>query len=805
MAKLGCDVAYGGRMLVRHPVLMATAIGCLGVGIGVCATLFTIIATLLFHPLPFRNPGELIWLHESNPDLQKSIMSVSYLNFLDWQREQAVFESIAVFTSQDMNVEGPMGTERLVAGLVSAEFFEVLGVLPVRGDLLENGHFQPGTEPSAVISWNMYRRLSRDSGIRIGDSIRLGGVEHTIIGIMPERFELPARADVWIPLMLDVDVLPRDTRFLWGIGRLDSGIDMRTASMELNRIARSLQEKYPEENSGVEIRIRPIRELFVQTSRQALAVLAGVALFVLITACVNVANLLLSRGSFRQREYALRMAFGASRGRLLKQLLSESVVLGLGSGITGLLICMWGVDFLVPSLFAVAPRFLNFEVNGEIVLLTMVGALVSGLVTGTTPILQIHQKRLHEVLKEGGGIVSPEHNGRRHIRNVLVTLEIALAFVLLAIAGYNFKGYRTLKRVDPGIRIDRLLTMQFHLPESQYARPDQTIDFLKLVMLRVEMIPGVESAGVNQQLPLRARLGWEVEYTVANQRPGEQNPHANYQVVGPNYFRTMGIDLIAGRSFEYGDNQYEEPVAIISREFADRYWARPELALNAHVKLSGSDSDDPWLRIVGVCRNVRHRGVDRDVMMDIYVPCLQQPLPGMTLVVRTAHDPERWIEPVRKAVHAVDRNVPVFNIMTMEQVYTKSLDEPRIFTILSIVSAAVSLILASVSILGTLMYSVNRKYHEIGVRKAMGAQQHRIMLQYSLEAGRLIISGTIGGALGMAAIFAWIPHPIICTGSIDWEVFLGTLLIMVMTGMLASALPVWRACHIAPVDVLRYE
>jgi putative ABC transport system permease protein len=667
--------------------------------------------------------------------------------------------------------------------------------------------YAENSKPVALISQDLYQHIFGNSGMFPGREIHLGGEDVTVIGVMPQHFEIPARSDVWIPLRVNTDRLPRDTRFLWVAGRLKDGVSREQAQAEMNQTAARLEAMYPIANQGVGIAVRPIRDLFVQTSRQALMVVSLAVIGILLIACVNVANLLLSRGAFRQREYALRMVFGASLKRLSQQLISESIILGLSSCVVGLLICLWSVDFLVPSFFAVAPKFFTFEVDMFVCLFTLAGSMFAGFLSALAPIVQLKFTRVLDVLKEGGGGNVPEHQGRRRIRNILVVIEISLAFILIMGAGSNYRMYNALKAVDPGICTKNVYTMQFQLPESQYSTINQMVDFMKLVLLRIEMQSGIESCSMNQQIPFRARLGWEVEFTVKDQNRSQQirNPHANYQTVSPNYFFTLGIPLLAGRSFEYRDNLYSEPVVIVSRNLAEKFWGSSGNALNKHIRLSGYDSEDPWIRIIGVAEIIRHRGLDRDTMMDIYVPCLQQPTHGMTILVKTSDDSQRWIESVQNAVSAVDSNTLLYNVMPMDQVLSKSLDEPRTFMVLSIISALIALILSSVGVFGTLMYTINKQYHEIGIRMAMGAQRKRILGRYAWMTGRLIAAGIVVGAMGSFGVISWVPYTFISTSSGLVSGYVVTSLIITLVSAAASVLPLKRALDVVPVEVLRYE
>ncbi|MBN1549877.1 ABC transporter permease, partial [bacterium] len=566
-----------------------------------------------------------------------------------------------------------------------------------------------------------------------------------------------------------------------------------------------LSERYPDTNTNVRAVVKPIRELFVQIPEKNfwLALVAVVPIFFI--ACFNVANLILSRGTFRQKEYALRIVFGATRFRVIRQLLAESMGLALSGGIAAILISMWAVDFMVPSFFYFIPAFFSFNMSGNVLAVAVLCIIAAGLLIGLLASFQIPMKGYHEILKEGGGNI-PYDARKVPIRNLLVAAEIALAFILMIGAGMNVKNYSNIKRVHPGFDCINILTMQLTLPESKYQTDQQINDFYQLVIQRIEMIDGVISTGINQQIPLRSRLGWEVEYSLENQAASEQrlNPHANYQVVSPDYFKTLGIPLKSGRFFLYGDSKYAEDVAIISQSLADYLWPTEEI-LGKKLKLGDPDSRETWLTIVGIVGNIRHRGLDRDVTYDLYVSCFQHPVETFTIVTRVKDDTSGYIDAIKEAIADVDRHLSVYNVLSMKEVLSNTLDEPRAFTVLAFTFAALALILATIGVYGTLSYSVSQRSHPIGIKIALGAQKSHILRDIIKKFSRLLLTGLLGGILG-AILSSYLKTDLLVgETSFDPSVYIFSSIILIATLASAAYLPAIRALQINPVEVLRYE
>ena len=805
MKTLWWDIRFSIRFLTRHPGIAVASITCLSLGLGACITVFTIINTLLLKPLPFYRPAELVWIHEKHPLHHPDTMSVSYMNYLDYKKTNTVFSKMAAFTTRDYNLEETNSSQRIITALVTPDFFDVLGVKPILGRTFVPNDINFESPGMAVISENLWKkRFNQDKNI-IGTNIQISGLTYSIIGVMPQNADIPAKTDVWTLVYLDPEEIPRDTHFLWVIARMKPTHTINDATNQLYKISDTLQEKYPDTNQGIEAIAKPLRSFLIQTNKSAIVMIASSVMLVLIISCLNVAHLILSKGTFRIKEYAVKTAFGAKRYDLFRQMLVDGITISLISSFAGLILSMWFVDYSIPSIASETPRFIHFSTAPVVIIFTFFLALFTGVLVGIVPIAHLPRKNLNLILKESGKNLQ-EFDNQMLFRNGLIIGEIALATILTIHAGVTLNGYNHLKSIDPGFNGDNVLTMKFMLPELKYSSDYQIASFYHRLLTEVEKIPGVIHTGLNQQIPLYTRLGWEADFRIKNQTEnmGQENPHANFQIVSPGYFACLEIPILSGCSFTEENHLLSPKVAIVNRKFADHFWPNSS-AVGKQFTLETHSRNPEWLTIIGVVGDVHHRGVDSDPLLDIYVSCYQYTNPGMTLLLKTESTPYQFRKLVENAIHRCDSLVPLYNVLTMSQVAKNSLQDYRSFTGLALIYTFLALVLAGVGVYGTSMYHVQVKIHEIGIRIAFGAQRANIIQTFIRRSSILILIGLVMGMIGALCNTWWSPGSSLEPDLkfISYQV----LLIAFLTSYLFAAayFPIRKASRINPVEILRYE
>lgn len=637
----------------------------------------------------------------------------------------------------------------------------------------------------------------------------LNGQSLTIVGVLPRGFWFPDKStELWVPIALSPNEAERGARYLNVIARLKPGVRLEQARSEMNTIARRLEREHPKTNSGVGVILLQLREHLFRTARPALLLLQGAAVFVLLIACANVANLLLARATVRQKEIAVRLALGADRLRLVRQLLTENLLLAMLGGSLGLLLACSGIGLLsaaIPDAIANSvPGVKEATVDFRVLGFTIMVSLLTGLVFGATPALAASKPDLNQALKEQGA--STAGHRRQHLLGLLVVAEVTLALVLLVGSGLMIRNFLRLQQVDLGFDPKNVLTMSIALPDYKYREGHQMVGFCQRLLEGIEAMPGVNSVGLVNNLPL-SNTNASYQFTVEGSQPvaSGQEPSANYRVISPDYFRAMGIRLLKGRNFNEGDIENRPQVAIINNAMARRFWP-DEGPIGKRLKLGGAESKSQWLMVVGVVSDVRHWLEDKPGP-EIYLPYFQSPQRNFFLVVRTSSDPHGLAAAVRREVLALDKDQPVARIRSLEQMLFESLAPWRLYTMLLGIFAGVALFLATVGIYGVISYSVNQRTHEIGIRVALGARQGDVL---KLVLGRGVILTLSGLAIGLAGAFAL--SRVVSSALFLQEVaptdpagFAGAALLLVSMSLLASYIPAWRATRVDPVVALRYE
>jgi putative ABC transport system permease protein len=805
MVTLLQDLNYAVRMLFKRLGFTLTAIPALALGIGVNSAIFSVINTILLRPIPYAAQEELMILSEVNPKKGPDQIPVAPPNLADWKSQNSVFKGLASYrsgTSASFNLTSEAEPERIQGAFISAGLLPVLGAQPGKGRNFTEDEEKPGSNLVAIISHGLWqRRFGSDPNI-LGRSLTLNGVSYSIVGVMPPDFQFPIqpeKVELWVPLSLPKEVMQdRMAHMLRVVARLKTGVKQEQAQSEMNAIAGRLQQGFPNTNTDLGVVVVPMLDQIVGNMRVGLWILLGAVVFVLLIACANVANLLLARSTARRKEIAIRTALGASRLRLIRQLLTESALLSLLGGALGLLLAVGGLKLLVAISPSNIPRLQELRLDGRVLGFTFLVSLLTGIIFGLAPSLQSSRTDLTESLKEGGKTSSGAHNSQ--LRNALVVTEMALALLLLIGAGLMTQSFARLRQVKPGFNPENTLTMRITLPNNKYPADTQGHAFYQLLLQRVSSQPGVQSADVVTSVPLSGQ-----QTVFAFDIPGRPAPgpgevlNADYRAASPGYFRTMGIPLIRGRFFTDDDRKGASRVLIINETMARRYWPNEEpVGKLVNVGLGPHE-------IVGVVGDVRQMGLEVGPNAEMYEPYLQTPWKSLTLVVRSRSEPKNLAAAVIQEVRNVDKDQPVSNVKLLEDIVAEAIAQPRLYTMLFNIFAGVALLLAAVGLFGVITYSVSQRTREIGIRMALGGQQGDVL---RLVVGQGVQLAAIGIAIGLlAALFT---TRILATflygvSSLDPVTFAGGVVVLMAVTLLASFIPARRAIKVKPMIALRHE
>jgi putative ABC transport system permease protein len=813
MESLWQDMRYGVRMLLKRPGFTLVAVLALALGIGANSAIFSVVNAVLLRPLPFEDPERLVMVWERRPRQNRDAVPASPADFIDWQQQNQVFERMTAHMTRAFNLTGAGEPEQIIGQLVTPDFFNVLGVKAALGRTLLPEVDKPGGERAVVLSHALWQRRFGGDRNLVGQSIRLNDESFTVVGIMPPEFQYPeANSEMWAASrgVAPETTLPgnpdpatiRSLHYLNVLARLKPGVTRAQAQAEMETISSRLESQYPDANTGHTTRVVSLHEQLVGDVRAALLVLLGAVGFVLLIACANVANLLLARATARQKEMSIRTALGAGRLRLIRQMLTESLLLSLAGGAVGLMLALWGVDLLVALSPEDLPRLKEVGLDGRVVGFTLAVSVLTGMIFGLAPALQVSKQDLGVALKESGRS-STGGFGRRRTRNLLVVSEVALALVLLIGAGLMVRSFWRLQGVDPGFNPQNVLTMELSLSASKYAKEEQMADFYKQVIGRIETLPGVESVGATWMLPLSgqdAGSGLEVEGRPAAS-PGEGTRSA-FSSITPRYFRTMEIPLIRGRDFTDQDTATAPGVVIINESFARRFFPGED-PLGRRLRRGAPDS--PWLTVVGIVGDVKHTSLTDEPRTEMYLAALQTPFPFMNVVVRTASDPTSLMAAIRQEVWAVDRDQPVASVDTMQHLVANSVAGARFNTLLFGVFATVAMILSAVGIYGIMAYSVIQRTQEIGIRMALGAGRHDIIRMVVGQGMTLALVGVVIGLLAAFALTRVMSSLLYGVTATDPLTFAGVSLGLTVVALVACYIPARRATKVDPMVALRYE
>ena len=818
MGTLIQDLRYGLRMLARNPGFTAVAIITLALGIGANAAIFSVVNAVLLRPLPFLAPDQLvrvesIRLPANAPD------NASYPDFLDWRARNHVFEGMAVFRTNNFTLLGRAEAANVQGAVVSADLFRILGVRPSLGRAFLPEEDKPGAADggdAVTLSHRLWRqRFGADRNI-VGRTINLDSRSFTVIGVMPPGFQFPIQAepiDLWTTIAVDIGgpnggrgmADQRGAHYLDVIARLKPSVSVAEADAEINTIFSALGKQHPNDSAHRGARIVPERDQLVGDVRPALLILLGAVGCVLLIACANVANLLLARATTRQKEVAVRSALGASRGRVFRQLLTESVALSVLGSTAGLFLAVWGTNFLLRLIPEDVPRLTEVHLDGQVLAFTVVLSLLTGLLFGLAPAVQASKTTLTESLKEGGrGATEGLHRNR--VRSILAVTEVAAALVLLVGAGLLAQSFLRLEHVDPGFDPHHVLTFALTLPDARYSGARQ-VDFFQQVVAHVGRLPGVRSASAGGPLPL-SRDEIDARFDIEGRSvPVSERPRTGYTWVEPGYFRTLGIPLLKGRDFAAADNLKSRPVLIINEALARRFFPNED-PIGKRIEPgigNGYPKGPPMREIVAVVGDIKQNSLEAPSSPNVYVPLAQSPLDFMTFVVRTDVTPESIVGSVRNQIREMDKDLPMGSVKTLDQYLSQFVAQSQFNTLLVGLFAALALLLAAVGLYGVISYTVSQRTHELGIRMALGAERRDVLRLIVAQAFVLTLIGVCIGLLAAVALTRFLATLLYGVRPTDPVTFFGVSLLLGGVSLFASYIPARRAAKVDPMVALRYE
>jgi putative ABC transport system permease protein len=797
------DFRYALRQLIKAPSFTIVAILTLALGIGACTAIFSVVNTVLLSPLDYPDPARLVIIRETQlPKFPE--FSVSPPNYIDWEKQAKSYEYLAATTSASLNLTGEGEPQRLIGVKATAHYFDVYGVKPILGRMLLPEEDAVGKNHVVVLSYGFWQRVLGGARDVVGRSVQLNGEPYQIVGVAPYGFGAASKVDVWTPMAFKPNETANDARgghYISVIGRLKPGVTFTQAKAEMEVIAAQLAVQYPDPQKGWGIFMMPMQDYYVRDVKPVLYTLLGAVGCVLLIACANLANLLLARATARHREISIRAALGAGRGRLIRQLLTESVVLAICGGAAGVVLAKWGLDALLALAPTNLPRSGEIHLNAGVLLFSLGLSIVTGLLFGIAPAWLAARADVNEALKQGTR-GSTEGGARGRLRSALVVIEVMLALVLLGGAGLLARSFMQLVHVDPGFIPENATLMRLSLPQKKYAQPEQQTAFADALLERVKNLPGVQAVGVTHSMPLVGDyvLGFNIEG-----RPPvdpSQEPSLNYYSVTPDYFRAMGIRLIRGRVFTAQDDAKAPRVCLINETLARQYFPNED---PIGKRMNITNGPETWREIVGIVGDIKQYGVDQTTTAQGYEPFAQVPFSSLNVVIRTKGSAAALLGALRPTVYAVDKDQPVGAIRPLEEIVADSVSRQRFAMTLLTVFSAVALVIAAVGIYGVMAYNVVQRTGEFGIRMALGAQQRDVLRLVLTQGGKLIGLGLAVGLLATLAASRAMGSMLFNTSAYDPLTLSSITLLLGAVALIACFFPANRATKVNPIEALRTE
>ena len=805
MGSFAQDIRYGVRLLAKRPGFTLIAVLALALGIGANSAIFSVVNAVLLRPLPFKDSDRLVWFYEIQPKLDRAPFSPA--DFLDFQSQNSSFEELTSFRTMGFSLTGGDQPERIRGAIVSANFFSTLRAEPVEGRAFLPEEGQAGAPRVAVVSYSFWQnRFGGDPNL-IGKTFTANDEAVTVIGIMPASFNYPQRTEFWVnPRQIVPDLFStftgnltamRGTHYLSVFGRLKDGATLGSAQGDIDTVVAGIQQQH---NTNHGVHLVTMHEQTVGDTRPALIILMVAVGFVLLIACANVANLMLARATGRYKEMAIRTALGASRGRVIRQLLTESLLLALMGGALGILLAWQGVKLLVAVSPANTPRLSEIGLDGQVFLFTLAVSLLTGIIFGLVPALQASKPDLNEALKEGGRSGS-DGSRRSFVRNLLVVAEVALSLVVLIGAGLLVKSFGRLLNVEPGFNTSNTLVGGISLPGKKYGDSAKRLAFFNELTQRFEAIPGIEGVAVSNDLPIEGTDTTSYPTIEGQQNGADDRFLVGRHAINAGYFKALGVPLLKGREFTPRDIEGAPPVAIINDTAARRIWP-DEDPVGKRFKFG--DNDDPWLEIVGVVADIKHNGLDAEPSLESYAPYAQAADPYLTFALR-APNAATLVSTVRREVQAIDKDQPISETRLMSDLLSESVAPRRFPVVLFSLFAGVAMLLAAVGIYGVMSYSVTQRTHEIGIRMALGAGQKDVLRLVLRQAMAVALAGIAVGLVAAFALTHLMSSLLFGVSATDPVTFVVIPAVLIGVALGACFVPARRAMKVDPMVALRYE
>ena len=808
METLWQDIRFGMRMLWKAPGFTVVAIAALALGIGANTAIFSVVNAVMLRPLPFAEPARIMDVYHVYPNIGLRHVSVSPVTLDFYRKNQKSFESLGGFSGYmaPTNLTGSGEPQRLRTVAVTGGFFKVLGIGAADGRTIGDDDDQPGKNRVAVLGSGLWKRQFGGDPAIVGKTITLDGNNYDVIGIMPASFDYPSKTDLWVPMGMTAEQWQRGVEYMEVVGRLKPGVSPAQARAEMTQLTAAFRQAYPKEfegdTSGWRVDAQPLSDYIRGNLRPALLVLLGAVGCVLLIACVNIANLLLARATARQREIATRVAIGATRTRMIRQLLTESMVLSLAGGIVGVLVGYAGLQLLLTLLPMELPSFMRVTIEPAVMLFALLLSVLTGALFGIAPAWQISSPDLVDSLKEGRSSVAASHH---RLRDALVVGEMALAVLLLIGSGLMIRSFVRYQGARIGFDPGHVLTFEISLPQQKYKEKTQQRIALQQVEQRLRTLPGVEAAGLVSTLPL-AGTGWMSSYGIQGKQI-HPNPHSYFAFASPDYFKALHIQLLRGRVFQDSDGPDSPLVALIDDKAARLYFGDQD-PIGQHL----ANDNDPltkkarWREIVGVVGSIKHQStMSEDTKGQVYLPYTQETAPFGAFALRTTGDPAALASAARARIREVDPDLPMFEVKTMDKLVDDNLAEPRFNTVLLGIFGGLALVLAAVGIYGVLSYTVTQRTHEIGLRMALGASQDSVLKMVMGQAAKLAALGVVIGVVAAVMATRALTSLLFHVSTTDPATYVTIVAILGGVALLAAYAPARRATRVDPMIALRND